>query len=498
MKISLLFVCTLLIFTCSSDDVTNPPEDVPQTTIDEVIALVTNNGDLKTWKIESASFTNSNVSDLDVTNAFNIKEDEFRFSANNQTINLEHRQRNDFNREATDLQSFLLDNYKSTINYVVANDADDPTILNATNNTIRFNVVNENLITGEWIIDADTKLAFSLTEKTASDFLNAPSSLNFQEITPVPTEYAFLETLGSADVLASQANNAIYLTYSTDNFPNPNGGSPRAEGVIRYDLGTNQFSNNIFHNADFFTKRAYISNNKLNVLGSQYLNTYDNINTLSNPESSIAYNNIGFESWYVYYRHDLVNINDDVYIIGGNPDSFDDPNNPNDYFDKILIHNNPSSNVPDEVATLPAAKCQAATELVDDTIYILSGTRGFGEYETSETLSYAYDINTGTFTNFNISEALSVSFAVTVENLIYVAGQVRVLNTENEVLDINAYLGVYNTETGTFNEIQTNLDDNDQNSRISGITHLNNTLYIVYQTSNDSSNESYVIMSASL
>jgi hypothetical protein len=281
------------------------------------------------------------------------------------------------------------------------------------------------------------------------------------------------------------------LVYSTDNFENPNPDEFffRAEGLISYNTTSNQFNFNLLHLEDFFTKRAYINNNQLKTIGTQYLSTYNNLNTTSDPDTSLNYNTEPIN----YTRYGIINYNNLVHIIGGN---FSLDSNSSDYFNEIRTYNE-GTQTTETITTLPSPKCQAAAEIVDDNIYIFGGPQNFGN-TNPESLSFIYNINSYSFTDFNFPEALNVSFAVAKENLIYVAGQVFVLNESNQITDINAFLGVYNTENNTFTEISHNLDDSDAASRIRGITYLNEELFIVFGNNNSSNTGETKIYKAAL
>ena len=486
----LLAVFLFLFNSCSSDDDKGNPET--EVTINEILAAITNNGESKTWKIDSARFTNSTVSNLDVTNAFNIKEDEFVFSASNQTLALEHKQRNHFNKDATDFQTFLLDDYRASVSQSFVSDTDTGYPISFTSSDGQLNLlyIEDNHILAEWSLDANSTLSFKLIEKNAGDYETPTTNLTFTELATIPQEFVFLESFASADMIASHADNSLYLVYSTS-VENPDGGNPRAEGVIRYDLSSNTFNNNFYHNADFFTKRSCLDATGLNVSGSQFYNTYSDLGISSNPEQTVNYNDL-LDNYFL--RHDIVSYDGDTFLIGGNPMHQGEP----DPFESILKYN-PNTETLTEIATLPSPKSRAASEVVDNKIYTFSGTYSFSESETAETLSYIYDIDSNTFESFDIPVALGCSFTTSTENLIYVAGQVLTLDPDtNGITDRNAYIGAYNTETNEFTQLTHNLEDSDQLSRISGMATINDKLYVVYQNSNDANNENYVIMVADL
>ena len=487
----LLFLFSL-ITNCNNDDPASNGDD--PISLDELISALTSNGDVKSWKIEFASLSNGTVNDLNVSEAFNIKDDEFLFSANGQGLQLTYRARNAFNEDATDFQSFLLDFYKSPIDYSIATNPNDPSNFSA-NNGMEFNL-EEGMINGQWTLGANTTLSFTLTIKSSEDYLTPPASLNFQEVVTIPSEYQFEESVGSADILGSQSNNSIYMIYSTDQFPNPIPNTPsRAEGVIRYDLNTNQFNFNIFHNQDFFTKRAWISNNKLKVLGSQAINTYDDLDIPGDPDDSFYYNLCDADCEYFYVRHDIVISDDLIYLMGGSLEPDPIPGSVTNYFDKVLTYNDVTQELTN-VTTLPGSKSMAAVELVDDKIYIIGGCQGFTNFETAETTSYIYDLSTNSFSTFNLPNPVAVTFGVAVENLIYIAGN-EVIQTEDS-LDYNIFFGVYNTETAQFSELPHNLDDSGLRKRVSGITYYNDELFILYQNSDFGDTEDYKLMSTQL
>jgi hypothetical protein len=107
-------------------------------------------------------------------------------------------------------------------------------------------------------------------------------------------------------------------------------------------------------------------------------------------------------------------------------------------------------------------------------------------------------LENNSFTSFNISQALNISFTTSIEHLIFFAGQIFVLNENNQTTDINAFLGVYNTLDNTFSEITHNLDDSDTSSRIHGITNINNELYVVFGNNNSANEGVTKLLKASL
>lgn len=489
-----LLISASFLFNCSSDDDNNPSSE---TNLSDIIRMITDNGNPKTWKIENATLTNSNTQNLDISNTFNIKDDEFIFSTNssNSALILEHRQRHGFNKDAESFQEFLLEHYKSSLNYTLNPHANTNNQFSDANDAVNF-VYDNSVINGEWLLDDSTKLTFTLTEKTPSDYQTVPESLNFEDVITIPSEFAFYEVESSSDVISSQSNNSIFIVYNNNLFVNPNGGSPTAENVLKYNIDSNQFTHSVFHNADFYTKRAHIVNNELNVVGAQFLNTY-NLNLDSDPAIN-PYNDgatIDLTFYHNIARYDAINYDDTIYVLSGN---LSNETTQSDYVEDKIFTLNASSPHLSEIAQMPGPKSKAASELVDNTIYTFSGQRNFLEEESAETTCYKYNISDNSFSTFNLPTALNATYSTSVDNLIFVAGQVFNLNTNNDVVDINAYFGVYNTLDNTFTEVSHNLDDSDTSSRIHGITYINNELYVVYGNNNSANEGVTKILKASL
>jgi len=71
------------------------------------------------------------------------------------------------------------------------------------------------------------------------------------------------------------------------------------------------------------------------------------------------------------------------------------------------------------------------------------------------------------------------------ENLIYVAGRIESFDSEGTPLGRSPYLGVYNTEDGSYSELTTDLDQSDDFSTIHGMSIFNGKMYIIYGANGD-------------
>ena len=465
----LFFTYTLFFIGCSNDDNSNsqnPPGDNTTELIEALIEDITG-GSETIWKIDTALLTNSTVTNLDVSDAFNITDDEFIFKkeVNSQNIYLEYKQGNSFNENASDTSSFLLDYYRSAENSTLSITDIESKVFANSSKVFMYN--SETNITAEITFQGAT-LSVELSPKTAEDFLNpTTSSLSFTEIASFQSP-AGIANLSSGFV-GSFADNSLYIAMRE--------GSP--ERVIKYNLDSNTFNENSYSQFDFVTKRLHIINNQLKVVGAQFINTYS-LEVDSDPISTAH----GLSD---ISRFGSAVVDDDIYFVGG--DLSDEAN-----ANKITRYNQVTGNL-EVIATMPTSKFWAESEIVDNKLYVFGGKQTF--IGDSETTSYIYDLDTNTFETFNLPVPLFASFTARYENLIYVSGQVRVdTNNDGNEDDFNIYLGVYNTLDNTLTEISTDLDDSDNLSSIWGMTLFNNKLYVIYGEL--TTNPTWFIMSADL
>ena len=446
----LLFASTLFLIGCSSDD-NNNSQDPPDNTNELIESLIANvtGGSETIWKIESASLTNNTVTDLDVSNTFNITDDEYVFKtvANSQTIALEHRQGNAFNESATDINDFLLDFYKSAENTSLTIVDVTSKVFGDSNKSFTYN--SETNMTAELSLSNAT-LSIELSPKTALDFASPPNGgLNFTEIMTIQKSFG----LGIVGFTGANQNNSLFIANRDGSIPT----------VYKYDLNTNTLTENTLDpNSDFVTKKALIVNNQLKVFGANYVTTYD-LDIESTPTSINHGLNLS--------RFGFTTLNEDIYFIGGDIDT---------PADKIRLYNE-STNNPQVVATIPTPKSWAGSEIVNSKLYIFGGQTGFNPgAEDPESISYIYNLDDNSFTNFNLPQALFASYPVRYQNLIYVAGNIGIDADDDGVFeDFDNFFGAYNTLDDTFTEIMTDLDNSGTNT-IKGITVFNNKIYALY------------------
>tara|TARA_R110001632_G_scaffold50261_1_gene125426 strand:- start:218 stop:1732 length:1515 start_codon:yes stop_codon:yes gene_type:complete len=476
----LIFAASLLVLSCGDDDKPEDPvemtdddggmtddgtTDVTLSEAQDETAATLTNGTKKTWRISQATLNNSSAS-FDISNNFNVVDDEFLFSGTRTSGSLEWRPGNDIGVEGTTSQETLLDFYKAPETSSFTFNAESSTELTGLDGRLTFTVVDENTINGTLIFGnraSGETIDLTLTTKLISDYAVPPASgLNFTEITSFMAYRSFAQQSNSG-LVGSYSDNSLYIAYRNDC-------NTDRSRVMKYDIDNNSFVSRDDSFTDFFTRRLNIVNNQLILTGGINIYTYDL--DISSPPA-IAPHNAGNLS-----RFSTANLNNDVYVTGGDLDGA---------ANKLRKINSATGNL-DVVATLPTPKVHAGSEIINDNLYIFSGREEFFENAGVSTVSYIYNLVDGSFQSFQTPVALNNSFASKFQNLIYVVGDVQIdTDADGTVDDINVWTGVYDTETNQMTEIVNNLDDSDFFSYIHSMTVFNNNMYITYgdSTRND-------------
>lgn len=480
MKIKALWVLLLVaVFTfisCGSDD---ESEDMVETTDDEVMtddgeagmaALIIaqemtteflTGGDAKVWRISDAQLNNS-TGTIDISDNFNVVDDEFVFSGTSSDGELEWRQGNAIGVDGATSEETLLDFYKSPVVSSFSFDVDSSTNLSGLDGELIFEVVDENTITGVLTFNegrsAGETMDFSLTTKMPGDYAAPPSNgLSFSE-SAVFNAYGNFSQESNVGLVGSYSDNSLFIAYRDDCDVNN-----ERSVVLKYDVDNNSFVENRTEISDFFTRKVNVVNNELVLTGGTKIYTYDL--DLQN-EPSIIEHNAGNLS-----RFSTAVTGNNVYVVGGDLDE------PADKLRKI----NSNSGALDIVASLPSPKVHAGSEIVNDKLYIFSGRGAFFENSSVTTESFIYDLGTGDFLTFNTPVPLSNSFASRFENLIYVVGDIQTdIDGDGTTDDYTVWAGVYDIQTGELEEIEHNLDDSDQFSFVQTMTVFNNKMYVIY------------------
>jgi len=461
-----LMCISVLIMSCKKDDPgsTDDTDDTAQMLEEarEASNLILTDGDTKTWKIVSAVLEN-NTGTIDISDSYNIKDDEFIFSGDLDAGNLEWRQGYKVNSEGATQQQTFLDYYVSPENYTYSFLEDSSDELSSVNGAFLFNIVDDNTILAVLSFDGRSQageiLTMEMNQKTADDYLSAPSSsLNFVE------EFVY-ESNGvsccSPGMIGSYTENSFYVVTREDDLVDGNGVPP--ERIVKFDISSGSVTENLYFQQDFVSKQLHIIDDQLIVIGAQFVNTY-NLDLNGDPQTVSHGKSIS--------RYGMAVQDDIAYLIGG--DLNDDPmGNPIDA-DKIFGWNLDTQTL-SNVATMPASRFGARGTIINNKLYVFGGSEDFYSQPAFNTI-FVHDLGTGDINTLNLPYEPNFTYVDKRENLIYVAGQIR----EEDPLNFDLRLGVFDTLTGTYTDIVHNLDDSDDNSTIYGMTTFNDKMYVLY------------------
>ncbi|MBV1924722.1 MAG: hypothetical protein KUG68_11920 [Flavobacteriaceae bacterium] len=471
----LTFLSLILIYSCSSDDSGDTIID-PQTTLEEEQAETTqilSSTNNKTWKISQAILSNENAT-IDISTNFNIIDDEFIFNSEG---NLNWRQGNDINIEATSNQESLLDYYRSPISSNYNFNSESSTDLNAFNGRFSFTVVDEFTITG--IItyagksNAGGQIEIVLNEKQPNDYIMpVTGGLNFTEAFTFQSNAISCCAPG---MIGSNSDNSLFLVTREDTM-SENDISP--ERIIKFNIDNSSTEENLFFNTDFVSKQLHIINNELVVIGGQYVNTYP-LDFSSEPNSTLH--------GLTITRFGMSVSDEDAYIIGGDL-------NPELEAEKIYKWSL-SNQTLDYVADLPEDRFGARSAIVNNKLYSFGGTTTFATSEPAGNDSiYIYDLINGGITTEQMTSIAEYTYVDKYQNLIYIAGYHTIYDNEGNSIDYEYSIGVYDTQNGTYQEIENDLNPEGFNN-IYGMCIFNGKMYVIFGSFNS---DTWQIMTADL
>lgn len=490
-----ILLLVLSFFVSCDDNDPEAPENGSNISLERTASLniLTNNGATKTWKIESATLTNSSGS-FDISENFNVKDDEFRFSGGVTDGNLEWRPRHRINTAATTATETLVDHYLSPENFSFSFDSDSSNALSSFNGDFTFTIIYDNSITGRIALDDNTtELEIALIRKTTADFPSIPTStLDFENV----FSYNSNSIQGFAPgMIGSYSDNSLFIVNREDAF-NANGINP--ERIVKYDLDTNQSSEKLFFNSDFVSKQLHIVDNELLVVGGQFINNYDL--TLLNEPISINHDIEHFcsnfnESISGITRHGMAVQNDDIYIIGGSTSNSNSPSTGQllcgDIFSNIIYRWNLETQILEEFTTLPDTSFWGRGTIVNDHLYVFGGRQFFfGDAEVYDTI-HVINLNTQEIETLNLPSPMEMTFVDKLDNLIYVAGNNDIRDADGVIIGSEYSLGVFDTETNTYTSLDTNLVQENPFDTIHQMCIFNNDMYILWGSidSNNDPNE---------
>ncbi|MFK5983249.1 MAG: hypothetical protein QM499_10065 [Flavobacteriaceae bacterium] len=208
----LILFFSVLIISCDSDTVVSEEENNPQNILEEerdVTIETLSNGEEKTWKIENAILTNESGS-FDISENFNVIDDEFIFKANGSFI---WRPGNDINSEGTTTEETLIDYYRSPVNSSYLFNEDSSIDLSTMDGRFLFTLKEDGTITGTLSLVGKIReggeLNLILNNKTSEDYPNIPeSTLNFIEVFTFESNGIFNRAPG---MIGSYSDNSLFI-----------------------------------------------------------------------------------------------------------------------------------------------------------------------------------------------------------------------------------------------------------------------------------------------
>jgi len=452
---SLIHLClplfiSMMFISCENDDTNN------NTFADEVTTTLTA-GASKTWRISKATLRKGGT-EIDISQNFNVKDDEFIFSGTAANGTLKWKKGFDIKTDASNTKETLLDKYVSSVSasFGIQNKSQTNVETDFANTTIEIN--EENTISVTIINEDTTVFNFTLVEKKPEDYVAAPKTgLNF-------TDAFTFESDGisgfAPGMIGSYSDNSFFIV-TRENQLNTGNGSP--ERILKFDLETNTVEENLFFQQDFVSKQLHIIDNKLVAIGGQFINTYG-LDLVAKPTAISHGKKLS--------RFGMAVLDNDAYIIGGDLTEIES--------NKIFKWNLESETLT-EFATLPETKSGARATIVNNNLYVFGGGDKFLGLVPSNKI-HKIDISNGTqIDTFQMNKAMNYTFIQKYQHLIYVAGQIWTPNDiggfEN---NIQTSVGVFNTIDNTYQELTTNLTNTTGGETIHQMCIFNGKMYIVY------------------
>lgn len=509
-RLFLMTLTAVLILACNNDDTPSVIEEITEETEEatveeeqepqpspeeilsaeraEIITEITADNE-KVWRIASAILTNSNGS-FDITGAFNIADDEFIFK---NTVNATGKSEYEgslvwnpgfaFNIGAVSEVDALTELYASPAESTFDFAENSSTQIEAFNNNFVLDLSTQNPM-ATWDFGDNRSMELTLVPKLATDYQQVPSSiLEFTE--------AFTFASNGIDGLApgmvgSLTSNSFYL--ATREF-DPTSGGANPERLIKFDISDATSTERYYAMPDFVSKQVNIIDDKIYVAGGQRINIYD-LELQNDPVSTQDYGAALGIPFLGLSRFGTAVLGNKIYIVGGDLD--------NNLTDKILVFDTETQTL-GEFATMPEPRSGARAEIVNDKLYIFGGQTGFFTPPAKDTI-YIFDLNTSELTVQQLPTAIDFSFTGKTQNLIYVAGRIETVSPENMLLDREPYLGVYDTNTGIFTELETNLSSPGLET-IHSMAVFNDKIYVVFgqgQAQEEGQFQTWSILSADI
>ncbi|MFC4633191.1 hypothetical protein ACFO3O_04695 [Dokdonia ponticola] len=465
MKKLMIYFATFLIissfYSCQSDDDIAPPitpetEEVEENSNLETIIeeIVTTNTD--GWKITTARLSNTTVSDLDITNLYNVQDDRFKLSqASASSLTIKWLEAYQINTNAIDITTVKSDNYRRSSQVTVTSSStESPYIFtsSAGDITITYNS-DTSTLTGEiQYQNGSETMAMTLTSVTTSDFQNIETPSNFDLIFSATASQPLI------GLNYSYATNSLYaIAHDSQEL-----------SIYKYDE-ENQTTSTIS-----MTDNAIGSNQFEFIDGKlKWVSNFSSAEVSYDLTEVIIGDGINFTP---DSQHRTTLENNTMIAVGGN----------GGYLSDQITTLSPSGTSFLELGNMPSERVLADVTIVDNDLYIFGGfyLDFMGNFSYYDSI-LRHDVTTG-----NLLETIPLgvdlidSYVSRKGELIYIAGRVLLTNSSNGGIgETRRYFGVYNTITETLQE----LDIDSQlptDRRIRGFAIAEDAMYFAFDEIN--------------
>jgi len=463
MKTPLLLLLLLMGLSCVRN--TEFPEEINE--VDTLSALREENTAIlctstsKTWAISQA-ILNTGTSQLDITDNYNVKDDEFIFTRSGETGTFEWKKRYDININATNMLETLSQQYTTSYSSDFSYAAESATAI-VTNSTDLNFIINEDDTVSATFRSGSSILQLTLVKKIYSMLTQPPTMLNFTNAFSIETDL-----IGAPGMMGSYADNSVLFSMREDRlsiFPDPT-----PERIIKFNVNDNSMSEHLFLQSGFASRQCIISGDDIMIVGGERINVYDRLNLDDDPVS------FNFPPLPVYSRFGTATQDDDIYIIGGALGTDSAALNNRRKIFKFDLNTQSFG----EFAILPEPKSGARGVIVDGSLYIFGGTKDFYGDNPSKSI-YKVNLSDASITQLSdMNQEMNFTFVKHDEHLIYVAGSKLLRDTIGNIIGREATVGVLNTMTEVYQEIPTNLMNTSGLETIHQMCILNDKMYIIY------------------
>lgn len=415
----------------------------------------------KTWAISQA-ILNTGSAQLDITDNYNVQDDEFIFTRLGETGTFEWKKRYDVNMNATNMLEARSQQYATSYVSGFSYASGSATEILSNSQELRFVLNPDNTLSASYTV-GQTTLQLTLVKKTYSMVLQPPTSLTFTNAFSIETDL-----IGAPGMLGSFAGNKILIALREDRLAT-NPGQSR-ERIIEIDLNDASITDYVYQQPGFASRPCLVVGDKVYVVGGIKTNVYNRLDLSSTPIS------LEYPQGTVFSRHGTAVLNDDIFFIGGtlgNTPVAEDNR-------KRILKFNVNTQAFSEFATLPAPKSGARGTIVDGSLYVFGGSENlFGNIPT-KTIYKVNLANGSEIEAFDMNKEIDFTFVQEMEHLIYVAGSQLIRDANGITIGREPTIGVFDTMTDTYAEIPTNFDNGSGFETIHQMCILNDKMYIIY------------------